>query len=155
MQYERDKCSNISYAYLILYVADTQGECFRGVYAGTETMTIDLRKALPSVILRPCAQHGWIVKKLSRDGDLSRNVSCVLRMQVDLVDRMLGNGELVQQKNFFPSIKEDSGYRILLGREQIAPLEIRNTNRKRMSHHYFRILHSNIISKNRHRRCEI
>ena len=89
--------------------------------AGTETMTIDLRKALPSVILRPCAQHGWIVKKLSRDGDLSRNVSCVLRMQVDLVDRMLGNGELVQQKNFFPSIKEDSGYRILLGREQIAP----------------------------------
>ena len=121
MQYERDKCSNISYAYLNLYVADTQGECFRGVYAGTETMTIDLRKALPSVILRPCAQHGWIVKKLSRDGDLSRNVSCVLRMQVDLVDRMLGNGELVQQKNFFPSIKEDSGYRILLGREQIAP----------------------------------
>lgn len=121
LQYERDKCSNISYAYLILYVADTQGECFRGVYAGTETMTIDLRKALPSVILRPCAQHGWIVKKLSRDGDLSRNVSCVLRMQVDLVDRMLGNGELVQQKNFFPSIKEDSGYRILLGREQIAP----------------------------------
>ena len=37
--------------------------------------------------------------------------------------RMLGNGELVQQKNFFPSIKEDSGYRILLGREQIAPFE--------------------------------
>ena len=64
MQYERDQRSNVSYAYLILYVADTQGECFRGVYAGTETMTIDLRKALPSVILRPCAQHGWIVKKI-------------------------------------------------------------------------------------------
>lgn len=121
VQYERDQRSNVSYAYLILYVADTQGECFRGVYAGTETMTIDLRKALPSVILRPCAQHGWIVKKLSKDGDLSRNVSCVLRMRVDLVDKMLGNGDLVQQKNFFPSSEEDSGYRILLKREQIAP----------------------------------
>ena len=121
MQYERDQRSNVSYAYLILYVADTQGECFRGVYAGTETMTIDLRKALPSVILRPCAQHGWIVKKLSKDGELSRNVSCVLRMRVDLVDKMLGYGDLVQQKNFFPSSEEDSGYRILLKREQIAP----------------------------------
>lgn len=149
MQYERDKCSNISYAYLILYVADTQGECFRGVYAGTETMTIDLRKALPSVILRPCAQHGWIVKKLSRDGDLSRNVSCVLRMQVDLVDRMLGNGELVQQKTSFLQSKKIADIEFYLGANRLHHLEIRNTNRKRMSHHYFRILHSNIISKNR------
>ena len=46
---------------------------------------------------------------------------CGLRMRVDLVDKMLGNGDLVQQKNFFPSSEEDSGYRILLKREQIAP----------------------------------
>lgn len=120
-QYQQDLKSNIQYAYLILYVADTRGDCFRGVYAGTETNTIDLRKALPSVILRPCAQHGWVVKKLSKDNDLSTKVACVLRIKVSLVDKMLGNGDLVKQKNFFPSIDEDSGYRILLGREEIAP----------------------------------
>lgn len=120
-QYQQDLKSNIEYAYLLLYVADTRGDCFRGVYAGTETNTIDLRKALPSVILRPCAQHGWVVKKLSEDNDLSKKVACVLRIKVSLVDEMLGNGGLVKQKNFFPSEDEDSGYHILLGREKAAP----------------------------------
>lgn len=120
-QYHRDLKTNIEYAYLLLYVADTRGDCFRGVYAGTEANTIDLRKALPSVILRPCAQHGWVVKKLTKDNDLSTSVACVLRIKVELIDKMLGDGDLVKQKNFFPSADEDSGYRILLGRESIAP----------------------------------
>lgn len=120
-RYNKNMKSNIEYAYLLLYVADTRGDCFRGVYAGTETSTIDLRKALPSVILRPCAQHGWVVKKLSSDNDLSMKVACVLRIEVALVNQMLGDGDLVKQKNFFPSVDEDSGYRILLGREKIAP----------------------------------
>ena len=69
-RYSIDQESDIAYMYLLLYVADTKGENFRGVYTGTETITIDLRKALPSVLLRPCAQHGWTVKRMGMYSDL-------------------------------------------------------------------------------------
>lgn len=120
-QYSIDQESDIAYVYLLLYVADTRGENFKGVYAGTETITIDLRKALPSVLLRPCAQHGWTVRHLGDHPDLSSGVVCVLRLTVSLVDEMMGNGSLVSSENFFPPAKNDNGYRILLSREQPAP----------------------------------
>lgn len=120
-RYSIDQESDIAYMYLLLYVADTKGENFRGVYTGTETITIDLRKALPSVLLRPCAQHGWTVKRMGMYSDLSNGVVCVLRLRVDLVDEMMGTGLLVMPENFFPPIERDSGYRILLGREAPSP----------------------------------
>ena len=120
-QYAIDQESNIAYVYLLLYVADTRGENFKGVYAGTETITIDLRKALPSVLLRPCAQHGWTVRRLGKESDLSSGVVCVLRLTVSLVDEMMGTGSLVSSENFFPPTKHDNGYRILLSREEPAP----------------------------------
>lgn len=119
--YTTDQESDIAYVYLLLYVADTRGENFKGVYAGTETITIDLRKALPSVLLRPCAQHGWTVKRVGSDSDLSDGVVCVLRIRVDIVDKMMGTGLLVMPENFFPPAERDNGYRILLGREEPAP----------------------------------
>lgn len=123
-RYERNKESNIAYAYILLYVADTCGESFNGVYTGTETVTIDLRKALPSTLLRPCAQHGWTVRRFGEDNDLSDGVVCVLRLSVALVDEMMGEGSLVSQNNFFPPAENDTGYRDLLGREAIAPFEV-------------------------------
>lgn len=120
-RYATDQESDIAYMYLLLYVADTRGENFRGVYAGTETITIDLRKALPSVLLRPCAQHGWTVRRIGIHSDLSDGVVCVLRLRVDLVDKMMGTGLLVMPENFFPPIERDNGYRILLGREEPSP----------------------------------
>lgn len=120
-QYNIDQESDIAYVYLLLYVADTRGENFKGVYTGTETVTIDLRKALPSVLLRPCAQHGWTVRRLGDESDLSSGVVCVLRLTVSLVDEMMGDGSLVSYENFFPPVTNDSGYRILLSREQPAP----------------------------------
>lgn len=119
--YLTDQESDIAYMYLLLYLADTRGENFRGVYAGTETITIDLRKALPSVLLRPCAQHGWTVKILGDHADLSNGVVCVLRLRVDLVDKMMGSGLLVMPENFFPPAERDIGYRTLLGREEPSP----------------------------------
>lgn len=41
-RYSIDQESDIAYMYLLLYVADTKGENFRGVYTGTETITIGL-----------------------------------------------------------------------------------------------------------------
>ena len=120
-QYKIDQESDIAYVYILLYVADTKGENFKGVYTGTETITIDLRKSLPSVLLRPCAQHGWTVKRMGNDSDLSEGVVCVLRLTVDLVSEMMGEGLLVKPENFFPPIEYDNGYKILLGRETPAP----------------------------------
>lgn len=120
-QYEIDKESDTAYVYLLLYVADTRGDSFRGVYTGTETVTIDLRKALPSTLLRPCAQHGWTVRRNGNSADLSDGVVCVLRLTVELVEKLLGTGELVSQENFFPPQDRDVGYRNLLSREERAP----------------------------------
>lgn len=122
-KYELDKESNTAYVYILLYVADTRGENFKGVYAGTETITIDLRKALPSVLLRPCAQHGWTVSRIGTISDLSDGVVCVFRLTVELVDKMMGEGLLVQPENFFPPAEVDNGYKILLGRENVQPFE--------------------------------
>ena len=47
---------------MIFYVAETNGPAVQGLYLGEETYTMDLRKALPSYFLRPCAQNEWIVK---------------------------------------------------------------------------------------------
>lgn len=121
VQNELDNRSRTEYMYLLLYVADTRGDCFNGVYASTESVTIDLRKALPSTMLRPCAQHGWTVKRYGDKSDLSDGVVCVLRLSIKLVSDMLGNGKLVSQENFFPPADRDWGYRILLGREEPAP----------------------------------
>lgn len=120
-QYALDQESDIAYMYLLMYIADTRGENFKGAYAGTETITIDLRKAIPSTLLRPCAQHGWTVKRIGNNSDLSDGVVCVLRLQISLVDQMMGTGILVSQENFFPTVEHDEGYRILLNREAPAP----------------------------------
>lgn len=120
-KYKLDQESNTAYVYILLYVADTRGENFKGVYAGTETITIDLRKALPSVLIRPCAQHGWTVSRIGVISDLSDGVVCVLRLTVELVDKMMGEGLLVQPENFFPPAEIDNGYKILLGRENVQP----------------------------------
>jgi hypothetical protein len=120
-RYKLNIQSDKAYVYLLLYVADTHGVDFRGVYSGTETITVDLRKALPSILLRPCAQHGWTVRKVGIYSDLSDGVVCVLRLTVELVDKMLGEGNLVSQENFFPPLNKDCGYRILLSREEKAP----------------------------------
>lgn len=120
-QYHIDQESDIAYVYILLYVADTKGDNFKGVYAGTEIITIDLRKSIPSTLLRPCAQHGWTVKRMGNDHDLSDGVVCIIRLTVDLVSQMMGDGLLVKQENFFPPPKYDLGYRTLLDREEPAP----------------------------------
>ena len=79
--------------------------------------TIDLRKALHSTFLRACSQHGWIVKGKDTKYDFNNNIVCVIRLSVDLVNNMLGNGTLLSQDNFFPKASIDQGYRVLLERQ--------------------------------------
>lgn len=101
--------------YLFLYVADTNAPTVRGISLGSETYVLDLRKTIPSTFLRPCAQHGWIVKGIRKEHySYEKRIACVLRISVGLVSQMLGNGILTSENNFFPSYKNDNGYDILL-----------------------------------------
>lgn len=118
-----DTKENNAHMYLFLYLADTNAPCIHGLYYGEHTYTIDLRKALPSTFLRPCSQHGWIVKGKERNYDFNKNIVCVIRLSVDLVNKMLGNGCLLSQDNFFPKASIDQGYRVLLERQTNSGLD--------------------------------
>ena len=111
--------------YLFLYVAETNGSYLNGVYLGENCYTTDLRKALPSTFLRPCAQHGWIVKGKNEDYQFNQNIACVVRVSVALADKMLGRGTLLSQENFFPDETIDQGYKILLERQEGSRLASR------------------------------
>ena len=112
-----EKMEKAGHLYLFLYVAETNVPCIHGLYLGEQTYTIDLRRALPSTFLRPCSQHGWIVKGRDKKFDFDSNIACVLRVSVGLAKEMLGNGQLLSQDNFFPNEKIDQGYRVLLARQ--------------------------------------
>ena len=104
--------------FLFLYVADTNAPTVRGISLGRDTYVLDLRKTIPSTFLRPCAQHGWIVKGIQEEQYCyEKNIACVLRIGVGLVSELLGNGILTSEKNFFPTYHDDNGYDILLRRQ--------------------------------------
>lgn len=114
--------SNLGHMFLFLFVADTNCPTIQGISFGEETYTIDLRKTLPSTFLRPGSQHGWIVRGKNEDYQFNNRVACVARINIDLVNEMLGNGSLVNTGNFFPSADFDQGYHVLLERQINSPI---------------------------------
>ena len=119
------------YMYLYLYLADTNGPCIRGMYIGETTFTVDLRKALPSQIIRPAAQHGWIVRNKSEaKRNFGNEVVCVVKIKVSDAIDWLGTGRLVSVDNFFPPYSIDEGYRILLERQVGSGVSTRKENRQ-------------------------
>ena len=117
--------TNQNHMFLFLYVAETSGACVRGCYYGEDTYVLDLRKALPSTFLRPCSQHGWIVKGKDISYSFDENIACVIRLNIELVNQLLGNGLLLTEENFFPDISKDKGYEILLSRQMGSSLKTR------------------------------
>lgn len=112
-----DSLEKTDHLFLFLYVSETNVSNVHGVYLGENTYVIDLRKALPSTFLRPCSQHGWIVRGKETDYDYNESVVCIIRVNIDLTKEMLGNGMLLSQDNFFPNEKIDQGYHVLLERQ--------------------------------------
>lgn len=100
--------------------ASTDGVSFLG-----KVVRVDLRKALPSLFVRPHAQHGFVVKKVGANGnqksyyDMGQYVVVVLRVRVDRVRSWLGGGGLLTQDNLFPSPCFDPGYDLLLSRNDL------------------------------------
>lgn len=118
------------FLYILLFVANTLPEYetvqHAGVYSSPQMTVVDLRRALPSIFLRPGAQHGWTVKmkctkkNMSRgDYSFAKNVVAVLRIPLSLADELIG-GALLSQENLFPPEDYDQGYRILLQRQELS-----------------------------------
>lgn len=105
-------------------------------YGITQTeyfVEVDLRKALPSIYIRPHAQHALVIKKRVKhsDGsasyfDMSKQVVGIIKVRIDIADKWVGNGYLMTESNIFPSPSLDQGYNTLLMRTDIFkhPFEI-------------------------------
>ncbi len=105
-----------------------------GITECDKFVVVDLRQALPSIYLRPHAQHALVVRKIDKHNinqtanyyDMSEQVICILRIRVDIASEWLGTGMLATQQNLFPSPSIDQGYNNLLMHPEIfkQPFEI-------------------------------
>lgn len=99
-----------------------------GVYESDNYVEVDLRDALPSVFLRPHAQHGIVVRKKihddrSYDYNMATDVLGILKARIDKVSLWLGDGSLLSQENLFPSAAYDTGYGVLLSKSDVFDCE--------------------------------
>lgn len=112
------------YQYMLLVAVDNNAAPVeRGIYVGNEIITIDLRSSLPSIFLRPHAQHGLVVRRNIHEPtasfDISSNVVAIARLRIDNVISWIGSGNLLETANLFPSPAYDYGYEILLQRKDL------------------------------------
>lgn len=112
------------YQYMLLVAVDNNAAPVeRGIYVGNEIITIDLRSSLPSIFLRPHAQHGLVVRRNIHEPtgsfDIASNVVGIVRLRIDNVISWIGSGNLLESANLFPSPAYDYGYEILLQRKDL------------------------------------
>ena len=117
------------YQYILL-IGTPYGESLKkdGVYESENYIEVDLRDALPSIFLRPHAQHGIVLRKKihedrSYDYNMATDVLGILRARIDRVSDWLGNGTLLSQNNLFPSPAFDTGYGLLLSKSELLDRE--------------------------------
>ena len=106
----------------------------KGIIETENFVEVDLRKALPSIYLRPHAQHALVVRKRDKQNvmqlasyyDMADQVVGILKVRIDVADEWLGCGTLMSADNIFPSPSIDQGYNTLLMRADIFkyPFEI-------------------------------
>ncbi len=113
------------YVLLMAFPYPTYGSEY-GISEGNDFVVIDLRRALPSIYLRPHAQHALVVRRRDTDKvqpagyyDLASQVVSILKIRTDRVDKWLGNGDLLTKENLFPSPGIDQGYNTLLMHSEI------------------------------------
>lgn len=116
--------SNEEYSYILMLASDASigagaTESVPGISVGKATTLIDLRRCSSSRILRPHAQHAYI---LSGTGgvikDYSRFVVGVAKIPTELGLDWVGRNSLLCTESLFPPATCDSGYGKLLERVQ-------------------------------------
>lgn len=112
------------YQYLLLLAFPYGKVTDVGVEETDDFTIIDLRNALPSIFLRPHAQHALVIKKKGVKNDplyydVSGNVVGIVKIRIDRASEWLGNGTLMSVDNLFPSPLHDHGYDVLLSRDDL------------------------------------
>lgn len=125
-----DKC----YEYILLMAFPEEGgSSVNGVYETKEFALVDLRKALPSIYLRPHAQHALVMRRRDKGEtslmasyyDMASQVVGIIQVRIDIADKWIGDGKLVRKENMFPLPSIDAGYNSLLKNEVFKyPFEI-------------------------------
>lgn len=124
-QDSKDKSKELDiYQYMLLIAVDNNSAPIeRGIHVGNDLISINLRSSLPSVFLRPHAQHGLVVMKNRHNTEdpycISSNVIGIIRLRIDKVALWLGEGSLLSNANLFPSPAYDYGYELLLERKDL------------------------------------
>ena len=131
---DNSKTAPIYVYVLLIAMPHAQGQPHYGITETDKLVEVDLRKALPSIYLRPHSQHALVIRKRDKQNinaeasyyDMSSQVVGILRIRVDRADMWLGNGTLMTKDNIFHSPSIDQGYNTLLMRTDIFtyPLEI-------------------------------
>ena len=117
---ERKVTPTDKYGYILLVKVDEDRKLSprKGMLSGKLTETVDLRIAVPSIFLRPHAQHGLLFRKrgisVNRDLDYSSTVQAVIRFDLENGVAWLGRGTMHSIRSLFPPPYFDDGYRILL-----------------------------------------
>ena len=115
------------FAYVLLlesaYFDPTDGR--PGHYRDGRSETIDLRVAVPSHFVRPHAQHGLLVRKLSKNGlpvcDCGALHVGTIRVDLAAALEWIGSAATLTSHSLFPPAYYDYGYRELL--EFVRPTE--------------------------------
>lgn len=89
-----------------------------------QVFAFDLRRLLPSMYIRPHAQHAWMIKSpkrimLDHQPNFIDNLAYIIKLNSFHVMKWLGNGLLVNQRYLFPGPQYDFGYDVLLKRVDI------------------------------------
>ena len=112
------------YEYILLLAmpySKSNPQC--GIVETDEFVEVDLRKTLPSIYLRPHAQHALVIRRRDVSSnqrtpasyyDMASQVIAILRVRIDRASLWLGNGNLLTVSNLFPSPSLDQGYNNLL-----------------------------------------
>lgn len=102
-------------AYILFVLADGTKEKVKkpGFFYGENTQVVDLRKAFPSIYLRPHAQHALVIKK-NGNGDYNGLVVGIAKIKVQSGFEWVGSQGLLSPNNLFPSVFYDHGYKYLL-----------------------------------------
>lgn len=89
-----------------------------GYRVGRQCRLVDLRYAVPSIYLRPHAQHGLLIAPAEMpagvDGALTDNVAAYIEFNLRDALHWLGEGAMTSPFVLFPPAARDDGYRRLL-----------------------------------------
>jgi len=114
------------YAYVLLLASAYSNPITSqpGLFRSDRSETIDLRSAVPSHFVRPHAQHGLLVRRLSKTGlpvcDQLPLLVGTIRVRLEAALDWLGDAKTLTSHSLFPPVFYDYGYRELLSR--VKPL---------------------------------